>query len=461
MHQYVKIALSVFVCLVLSFSALGQDNKKDKLQRQKVRLQDEIELANKILKETKKSQQISVGNIKTVEQKLKLRRNLIRTIDREIGLLDKSIIKTNQEIDTLQKRIEKLKTDYANMIRQANKSKNKNSRLMFILSSRDFNQALRRLEYLKQYSEFRRRQVEEIKNQQLALNTKVEELNHQKVRKGALKSQMEKERAKLLAEKEEQEKNIENLKEKESEIASQVKAKQAKAKQLEKEIQRIIAAEIRKARERAIRKQIEEEATLVGLKKGSDYTSKTKNKALKALIEKKKKELSAANKPVTTSTSTATKGFSLTPEAQRLDANFTANKSRLPWPVERGLVVSTFGSHRHPIAKSVIINNNGIDIATEKGGKARAAFDGEVISSYRTPGAAFFVIVNHGSYYSIYQNLAEVYVSQGDKVSSKQALGLIYTNDKSNETSLHFEIWKIKEGAEPKPVNPLPWLTPK
>ncbi|HAD96118.1 MAG TPA: peptidase M23, partial [Cryomorphaceae bacterium] len=148
--------------------------------------------------------------------------------------------------------------------------------------------------------------------------------------------------------------------------------------------------------------------------------------------------------------------YNLTPEATRLAANFAANKSRLPWPVERGLVVAKFGPQQHPVAKSVIINNNGIDIATERGSKARAAFDGEVSRVIRTPGAALAVFIRHGNYFTVYNNLSEVYVKQGDMVKSKQEIGSVFFNELEGKTVLHFELWK-----ELDVVDPLPWLAGK
>ncbi len=155
------------------------DGRKAKLEKQKIRLQDEIELANKILQETQKIRKSSVSNVQTVEQKLRLRENLIATLDRETDLINKEMKELQTEIDTLEAQVQRLKDDYAKMIRQARKSSDSYSRLMFILSSRDFNQAIRRLEYMKQYSEFRRRQVEEIKKKENDLNDKLAELKSQ------------------------------------------------------------------------------------------------------------------------------------------------------------------------------------------------------------------------------------------------------------------------------------------
>lgn len=453
----VLVALGLMLLCMAPMVLSGQtDARKAKLEKQKIRLQDEIELANKILEETRQIRKSSVSNVQTVEQKLKLRQNLIATLDRETEVITNEMEGLEKQIDTLESQVKRLKEEYAEMIRQARKSSNNYSRLMFILSSRDFNQALRRLEYLKQISEFRRRQVEEIKRKESDLNDKLVQLNQQKVKKEAVRAQMEQERQKLQSEKLEQEQSIAELSEKEAEITKELKEKQAQAKQLENEIQRIIAAEIRRAKEKAIRRNIEDEAQRVGLIAGKDFTNRTNNKALKDLIEKKKAELRAANKPVAKAPDKPASSFNLTPEASQLAANFAANKSRLPWPVERGLVVSGFGPQRHPIAKSVIINNNGIDIATEKGSKARVAFDGEVTSVIRIPGSNLAIVVQHGNYFTIYNNLTEVYVKSGDKVSARQEIGLVHTDAAEGKTILHFELWK-----ESQMLDPEPWLAGK
>lgn len=450
-----QILMIMLVCFAFVANA-QRDDRKVKLERQKIRLQDEIELANKILLETRNTKKLSLTNIETVEQKLRLRQNLINTLDRETEMLSRESAKLQMDIDTLEAQVAKLKGEYAEMIRQARKSSDNYSRLMFILSSRDFNQALRRLEYLKQYSEYRRRQVEEIKKKEADLNDKLVELNRQKIKKEVLKAQMEEERNKLIAERNEQQQAIASLSEKESEITKDLKEKQVQAKKLENEIQRIIAAEIRRAKEAAIRRGIEDEAKRVGLISGKDFSSRTSNRALEDLIAKKKAELKAANKPVAAKPSAPAASYTLTPEATKLAAGFAANKSLLPWPVERGLVVQGFGPYRHPIAKSVVMNNNGIDIATEKGSKARVAFDGEVSKVIRVPGGAITIIVSHGNYFTIYQNLAEVYVKSGDKVTAKQEIGLIYTDPSEGKTILHFELWK-----ETQMLDPQPWLAGK
>lgn len=439
--------------LVLMAPAYGQNGRKEKLEQQKIRLMDEIELANSILAETQKSKEVSLSTFTAVQQKLKLRSSLINTLDRELKIMDAEIEELNRDIDTLESEIVKLKEDYAQMIRQAYKSKNKYSRLMFLLSSGSFNQMMLRLEYMKQYSEFRRRQVEEIDAKKADLDAKKEELKRQRLRKEAIKGQMQLEQSKLEEEKARQEQTITSLQKQEKEIEKELKTKQEQANNLEKEIQRIIAAEIKKAKLRAIRKRIEDEAKRVGLVKGKDFTNRTNNDVLKSLIEKKKKERAAANNPVAESTAPS---YDLTPDDKLLASNFVANKSRLPWPVERGLVISSFGPHRHPIATNVWVNNNGVDIATERGSNVRSAFDGEVSGIIRTPTGQVGVIVAHGNYFTVYLNLEEVHVKDGDKIKSKQSIGKVRTDPKEGKTVLHFEVWKNTQV-----LDPAPWLAKK
>lgn len=447
------IGLFALLLLALSLNAQQPTSKrKAELEKQKIRLLDEIELANRILNETKANEKASLGDIQTVERKIKLRESLLATLDKEVELLNEDISALEADIDTLEKDVAIQKKAYANMIRQAYKSRSNYSRLMFILSSKDFNQALKRLAYMKQYAEFRRKQVALIKEKQAELEEKLKELNRQKLRKEALRGQMKEERQKLETEKKEQEANIETLKTREKEIAADLEEKQKQAKKVENEIQRIIAEEIRRAKERAIRNQIEEEAKRVGLVLNKDFDKRTSNDQLKALIEKKKQELRAANRPVE---ETSGPVYDLTPEARQLAASFAANRQNLPWPVERGIVTSKFGKQPHPIARGVIINNTGIDITTERNAKARACFSGEV-SIVRIPGGAFAVIVRHGNYFTVYQNISELKVTDGQKVSNGQELGTVFYNEQEQRSMLHFEVWK-----DNKPQDPSPWLARK
>lgn len=450
MSAYSKTLLIFVLGLFMALTALGQTDRKEKLNERKAQLQDEIELANKILNETKKNERLTMGQLQALQQKIRVREELIRTIDKEIRLTDQAISKLQTQIDTLEKSTQRLKDEYAEMIRHSYAQRNTRTSLLFVLSSSDFDQAMKRVTYLKQMADHREQQVEEIKRQQAELKDKIVLLESRKKEQQSLKGNKQQERQNLEGEKTEQEQVVNELKKRETEITKEIKAKQNEASKLEKEIQRIIADEMRKAREKAERDVLETDARDVGLIAGKDFTSRTDNKRLRVLINEKRKSMNLTEAPA--AEAAPSYSYSLTPEARQLAANFAANKGTLPWPVERGIVVGKFGKQPHPVAKGIVVNNPHIEIATEKGSKARAAFDGEVTSVIRIPGANKAVLVRHGNYFTVYGNLVEVYVKAGDKVRLKQELGTIYT-DKENQTVLEFGLW-----LDDQIQNPEPWL---
>lgn len=450
------IKSSVFILLFLGLShAFAQSSKKQELEQKKVRLMDEIALANRILAETQKDRKNSIGNIETVRQKIKLRENLIRTLDKEIELLEQEQNDMDSEVQSLSTQVEEQKKAYAEMIQQAYNSKSNSSRLMFILSSEDFNQSMKRIEYLKQYSQYRKEQAQEIEASQKELNQKIEELRVQKVRKEAVRTQLDSEKNRLGDERLSQQQAIAEFQKMEKDLEKDLKAKQAEASKVEKEIQKIIAAEIKRAKELAARKQLEDEAIDLGLIRGRDFTSNTASDALKELIKNKRAALAAANIPAE-EIPEKREVYALTPEATQLSANFSANQRRLPWPVERGLVVAKFGSQRHPVVKSVIIENRGIDIASERGSSVRAIFDGEISSVIPMPEGYRAIILNHGHYFSVYQNVSDVKIAIGQKVKKGDILGNVALNPITNQSKLHFEIWKDEQV-----MDPLIWLAAK
>jgi murein DD-endopeptidase MepM/ murein hydrolase activator NlpD len=209
---------------------------------------------------------------------------------------------------------------------------------------------------------------------------------------------------------------------------------------------------MRRAQEAAIRKELETEATRVGLVKGKDYQANTSNKALQNLIDAKRKAAADAGTPAPTKPTTPSQSFGMTPEAQQMANNFVANKAKLPWPVERGVLVKEFGLQRHQVATQVQVFNSGIDIATEKGARARAVFEGEVVSTPLIPNSPLkAVIIKHGNYFTVYSNLISLEVKVGDTVKVKQILGEIYADDEQAESVLHFQLWKDMEKQDPKP----------
>ncbi len=402
-----------FVCyfLVLALSGFGQTAKE--LEEKKKRLQDDIKYTNKLLDETENSKKSSLNQLRLLNTKIEMRQELIKTIAKEVKLIDKQINQTNSVVGSLENDLKKLKAEYAQMIYFAWKNQNSYSRLMFIFSSKDFNQAYLRLKYIQQYSDYRKKQAKIIKETQLALGEKIDVLKKSRTEKATLLTNEEQEKLKLTSEKKEKDELLENLQDREASLKKELKQKQNETLKLQKEIERIIAEEIRK-REEERRKKAE--------------ADKAAGKEVKETV----------------------KGFSLTAEETLISDNFELNKGKLPWPSATGIITGHFGEQSHPDLPNVKINNNGIDIGTDKGAKARAVFDGTVSAIISIPGAYKAVMVRHGDYISVYANLEEVYVKKDDKIKVKQEIGKVHTDESEGKTELHLEIWKGSVKTNPE-----------
>lgn len=300
------------------------------------------------------------------------------------------------------------------MIYYVYRTMNGYSKLMFIFSARDFNQGYQRLKYYQQYASYRRRQVERIESTQLAINSKRRELEEIKNQKLTLIETQEVERQKLNREKLEKAKAVKEFSTKEKQLVATLKKKQQAAQRLEAEISKLIAEEIRASEERA-------------RKAGKD--SKTG-----------------------TASTTASKGntMALTPREQQLSSSFASNRGRLPWPCDRGFISSQFGEHKHPVLEYVKVKNNGIDIMTERGSLVKAVFNGKVSRVMSFASLNKVVIIRHGDYLTVYSNLAEVNVRDGQEVTAKQVIGRVFTNPEEQKGELHFEIWRGKVIQNPE-----------
>ena len=383
--------LLLFFCPVYIF---GQKSKSLKSKKEKI--QQELKKADRLLKETKKNKQISLGELVIINKRIEDREALINTIRSQIRLLDQQIEEKHSIINAMEKDLKNLKAEYAKMIFQAYKNQTAYTKLLFIFSASDFNQAYKRLKYYQQYTAYRQNQAKIIEKTQKILNEKITELEVKKAEKEGLLTNENNERKTLSEEKQNQQKVLQILQTKEKKLKKQIEEKKKAAKQLQKAI------------EEAIRKEIE--------------------------AQKKKGQ------------------YELTPEAIALMGEFEKNKGKLPWPVEKGLITGRFGKSKHPVL-NMEINNNGIDISTDKTGNARAVYEGEVSKVILIPNAGKAVLVRHGEYLTVYFKLKEVFVNPGDKINTKDIIGSIITDEGTGKTELHFEVWKGKEI-----LNPSQWL---
>lgn len=396
----------VFLLLMLVFLFRAHDlfpqEDKQALQRKKQKLEQEIDYASKILEETTLSRRSSLNELAVLENKIEKTSELISTISFEISNLQNQIDKTTKQIKQLEEELAILKDDYARMVYYAFKNRNEYDRLMFIFSSRDFNQAFMRLKYLQQYTSFRKSQAELIRQTQADMEAKKAELTAIRDEKEMLLTHQEKEMGNLDMIKERKNRTIDDLSSKEKQLKKTIGEKEKIAEQLQKQIEIIIAEEMRRAAEAA------------------------------------------------TETSSAAEGsFALTPEEKVISDSFAENRGILPWPTERGILSSSYGEHAHPVLKGIKTKNNGINILAGSGTIARSIFEGEVTRVISVPGYNNVVIIRHGEYLSVYSNLDEVMVSKGDKVITKQPVGVVHTDKDTSKTELHFELWKGKELLNP------------
>jgi septal ring factor EnvC (AmiA/AmiB activator) len=391
------IGTSVFI-LLLSAVVVGQGNRKT-LERQKSQLKKEIDYKNKLLKETKKSKNLSLNQLTLLRKKIANREKLVGAIQQEIRIIEKQTQETKQAISLKENELKSLKAEYAKMIYHAYKTRSTYDKFMFVFASEDFNQAYKRLKYLQQYSNFRKKQAELIVEAQNELNNRIAELEERKIEKELIIKSKQDEMLNLDSDRADKQKVFNELNSKEKVLRKELKKKQKESQRLQKAIQRIITEELKK---------------------------QAKNNKGK---------------------------FVLTPEAKALSSNFENNKGKLPWPTAKGVVTEYYGKHEHPELRGIYIVNNGIDISTEKGATARAVFNGVVSGVIVLPGMGKAVMVRHGEYISVYSNLADVFVQKGDAVDLKQAIGKALSNDNKGITEVHFELWKGQTT-----LNPSGWL---
>ncbi|NRA93184.1 MAG: peptidoglycan DD-metalloendopeptidase family protein [Psychroserpens sp.] len=394
----------LFVLLLSSFQiCFAQSDKQKALEAKRQKFQKELNQINALLFSDKKKEKSLLTLVEDLNSKISIRRNLIKVTNDQANLLTREINANQNEISSLRDQLKALKDNYADMIVKSYKSKSEQSRVMFLLSSDNFKQAYKRLQYIKQYASYQKEQGELIKTKTL----KLQELNKDLIRQKKDKDQLVKDnrmvKKQLEVELKEQEVLMAEIRKNMSLYASQAKQKQQEIDRIDKEIDRLIR-----------------EAIAASNKKAGNTKSSSK--------------------------------FVLTPEAKALARNFEANKGKLPWPVQKGVVKMKYGRQPSPIDRTVYIISQGIKIATEKNAKVRAVFEGEVSQILIIPNANPVVMIRHGNYITVYKNMSKIYVKKGDKVTTKQEIGEVYTNN-DGETMLGFGVYK-----DSKTQNPSSWL---
>ncbi len=393
-----KIFFSWFFFLNLLASISFGQSIND-LRKEKEKTSQEIEYINHLLKETNQNAKSSINRLSMLEHKIHLQERLISNINSELGYLDSTISRSSQNLDSLNADLAVIKSRYAGMIRYARRNQDQNNQLLFLLSADDFNQAYKRFSYLKQYADYRKTQVEEINSIKAKLGQLVEDLNQKKSTKQQLLTSKLSQSDQYAKQKADQKEYYSQLQKKEKDLRKKLENQQNIALKLEKEIEKIIAEEAKKSAAKTIKEP----------------------------------------------------GRKTSPELKHLSDDFSMNKGKLPWPLQKGLITDHFGEHPDPILKHVIRRNSGIDITTTSGERARAVFKGEVTKVLPNIGGNMAIILRHGSYLTVYSNLASVSVHVGQKVETRQELGTIFTDkEDDNKTVLKFQLWYENNKLDPE-----------
>ncbi len=425
--KHFRTYLFLLVCLITASTVSAQVDKQKELEEKRQAILEEIKQINSLLFKTKKEEKSVLSQVQDINQRIAATENLIRVTNQQANLLTRNINENINKISSLREELKVMKADYAEMIQKSYKSKNQQSRIMFLLSSENFLQAYKRVQYMKQYAKFRKKQGEGIKAKTEELQKLNSDLISQKKTKQKLISENEVVKSNLTEERKDQQALVATLKKDESKFTSQIRAKQKEADEIDRQIDALIRAAIEEAN-RIARAKAEAEAKA----NSTSTTPSTKN---------------VITKPAKTDE------FALTAEDKALAASFTNNKGKLPWPVEKGMVVKSFGTHQHPQFPNVTTNSSGVEIATSDNADVRSIFEGQVLSIQIIKGANKVLIIQHGDYLSVYSNLATVTVKKGDKVTTKQKIGTVAKSPTEGKTVLKFYIYQNKTK-----INPADWI---
>lgn len=392
------------VIFFVSSASFAQTSEQKVLEAKRERLQKEIKEINRLLFAERKEKGTVLDQMEALDNKISVRQELIRVTNQQSNLLNRQINVNIRSISKLREDLNALKEDYAHLIQKTYQNKSQSNRLMFLLSAENFFQAFKRLQYMQQYAKHRKKQGEDIVKKTEELTLLNQDLVRQRKQKDQLIAENRKAKDELTKEIETQKRLLTSIKQNEAKYTAAINKKQAEARKIDREIERMI-----------------------------------------------KSAIASSNKSSGKSTSSPT--FAMTPETKLVADNFTSNKGRLIWPVEKGVKSQGYGVYADKLYPGIKHRNNGVTITTDKGSKARAIFEGEVIAILTVPGGNKGVQIKHGNYITTYYNLSDLYVKKGDKVAAKDILGEINTNRFDGTTKLKFYLYR-----DSNRLNPEDWI---
>jgi septal ring factor EnvC (AmiA/AmiB activator) len=431
-----SLLLLFIFCALFSF---GQ-KKSDQLQAEQSKLEKRLSSTKSLLEKAKKNTATSLTELKLIENQVRDREQLVQNMDNQIRGAELTISAKGNQIKLLKKRLVKLKIAYKKLILYAYKHRSKHGKMMFIFSSENYFEAVKRTNYLKRIGEIQQKQFKVILQNQRAISEEINSISTEKQRKEELMLQKIEEKTRIEKSKADKQVALEKFKKDETKLLADLKTQERQREDLKRKIKKAIEKEIAESEAKA--KKEAQKTTTASKTTSTKSTSGTK-----------------ATSGTTATTTTAKKEVVITEtkESLALGQSFESNKGKLPWPVAKGSITEGYGKNAHPTLENVYTNNNGIDIGAPKSSQVRSVFEGEVSSVLSIPGAGKVVIIKHGSYRTVYSNLSEVYVSVGSKISTKQAIGSLLVSEGESLSTAHFEIHQVVDGSVVR-LNPTVWI---
>lgn len=451
LKKFIPVLLLALALMPAVLKAQNNQPSREELEQRKRELQKEMDAAQAMLNETKKSSKESLAQLRAIRNKIDLRSRMIRNINEEIKFINSDINAAHRDVKTLERDLDTLKQQYAQLIVSAYKNRSSYTMLNFIFSADSFNEAIKRYQYLKQYREFRSRQASNILETQEQLRLKVKNLEEQRQKRSATLKTEQEQREIIEKDRKEKDEVVSKLKGREKELLADINQKKKDQKKVQDAIRAVIRKEIEDARRKAAAEELARKKAAEAERKRREEERKralAANEAARAnnnaaanvpppVVETPAPAESAAEKP-----SRVLNVLEATPEAVALSDNFEANKGKLPWPIESGIILSFFGKQKNADMERITEENDGIRFGTRRGGNVKAVFEGEIRRVFTVPGAGYVVMIRHGQFFTNYVGLQNINVKSGDKVRTGQVIGTARSNEDESAGVVELQIYK-------------------
>lgn len=443
----------------LSITLFSQTPQIDNLQKQQKILQEEIQNTNRLFLDVKKQTTTLLQRISLINKQITTRKEMMRLQNQEIAALEKEQTRLEAEIRRLNEELKQKQDSYAQAVRVMQTNRKGQNELFFILSGKSLGESLRRMQYLRDYSKWRKSQAEEIKQQNVQLNAKKDELAKARADKQNVLSTLRAEQARLQQEEDVRQAEMAEARGRQQELQRTLQNKQRQVRKLDAQIEKLIAEEVARqereaeARRLALEAERKRKRNEAATERREETTARKTEDIARKEPDKKETTSTPPAGPAETQPAPRIEVAAEIDETFKLSKNFVSNKGNLPMPVTgTSSIVSQFGVTRHS-EWNISTNSNGIDIQAQSGANIRSVFDGEISKVFSFPGWNTCVIVRHGDYYTFYANIYDLFVKPGDKIKTGQSLGRIYTDPDTGVATMHFQLWQ-----KTNKLNPAPWL---